>query len=202
MVFNQMVDWVSGSNWSYLAIFGVAVIDAFFPLVPSESMVIIAGTLAGTGDLNLFLVIGCAWAGAVVGDNISYGIGKFAGRRTVRRLFNNEKAHKGFDWAELQLEERGSYIILVARFIPFGRTAVTFTAGYTQGLPWHRFLRYDIVAGGLWATYATMLGYIGGKQFEEQPWKGVLVGLAIAFTVAFLVEWIRHRRAKRLAPDS
>jgi membrane-associated protein len=201
-VFNQMVDWVSGSNWSYLAIFGVAVIDAFFPLVPSESMVIIAGTLAGAGDLNVFFVIGSAWAGAVVGDNISYGIGKFAGRRTVRRLFKNEKALKGFDWAEQQLEERGSYIILIARFIPFGRTAVTFTAGYTQGLPWHRFFRYDVVAGGLWATYATMLGYIGGKQFEEQPWKGIVVGLAIAFTVAFLIEFVRHRRAKRLAPDS
>jgi membrane protein DedA with SNARE-associated domain len=197
-----MVDWVSGSNWSYLAIFGVAVLDAFFPLVPSESMVIIAGTLAGAGDLNVFFVIGSAWAGAVVGDNISYGIGKFAGRRTVRRLFKNEKALKGFDWAEQQLEERGSYIIVIARFIPFGRTAVTFTAGYTQGLPWHRFLRYDVVAGGLWAAYATMLGYIGGKQFEEQPWKGIVVGLAIAFTVAFLIEFIRHRRAKRLAPDS
>lgn len=201
-MFNQMVDWVSGSNWSYLAIFGVAVLDAFFPLVPSESMVIIAGTLAGAGDLNVFFVIGSAWAGAVVGDNISYGIGKFAGRRTVRRLFKNEKALKGFDWAEQQLEERGSYIIVIARFIPFGRTAVTFTAGYTQGLPWHRFLRYDVVAGGLWAAYATMLGYIGGKQFEEQPWKGIVVGLAIAFTVAFLIEFIRHRRAKRLAPDS
>jgi membrane-associated protein len=140
-------------------------------------------------------VILAAASGAVVGDNISYGIGKWVGRRTVRRLFRYEKAHRGFDWAETQLEERGSYIILVARFIPFGRTAVTFTAGYTRGLPWHRFIRYDIVACVVWATYATMLGYVGGKQFEEQPWKGVLVGLAIAFAVAFSVEWIRKRRA-------
>ena len=146
---------------------------------------IVAGTLAGAGDLNVCLVILAAWAGAVIGDNISYGIGKFAGERTVKRLFSHPKALKGFDWAEKQLEERGSYIIIIARFIPFGRTAVTFTAGYTKGLPWHRFFRYDLVAGGLWATYATMLGYIGGKQFEEQPWKGVLLGLAIAFSVAF-----------------
>ncbi len=125
--------------------------------------------------------------------------GSASGRESTRckRLFRHEKAHKGFDWAEQQLEERGSYIILIARFIPFGRTAVTFTAGYTHGLPWHRFFRYDIVAGGLWATYATMLGYIGGKQFEEQPWKGVLLGLGIAFTVAFVVEWIRNRRGKK-----
>jgi membrane protein DedA with SNARE-associated domain len=191
-----MVDWVSGSNWSYVAVFAVAVLDAFFPVVPSESMVIVAGTLAGSGELNIFLVILAAWAGAVIGDNISYGIGKWAGEHTVKRLFKGERAHRGFDWAEQQLEERGSYIILIARFIPFGRTAVTFTAGYTRGLPWHRFLRYDVVAGGLWATYAAMLGYVGGKQFEEQPWKGVLLGLGIAFTVAFLVEWVRNRRSR------
>ena len=199
-MFNQMIDWVSGSNWTYLVILSVAILDAFFPFVPSESIVIVAGTLAGAGDLNVFLVILAAWAGALIGDNISYGIGKFAGERTVKRLFNHPKALKGFDWAEKQLEERGSYIIIIARFIPFGRTAVTFTAGYTKGLPWHRFFRYDVVAGGLWATYATMLGYIGGKQFEEQPWKGVVLGLAIAFSVAFIVEWLRHRKGKRVAP--
>jgi membrane-associated protein len=200
-VFNMVLDWVSGSNWSYLAIFGVALLDAFFPLVPSESVVILAGALAGSGEgLNVFLVILVAWAGAVAGDNISYGIGKWAGERTVKRLFRSEKAHQGFDWAERQLEERGSYIILVARFIPFGRTAVTFTAGYTKGLPWHRFFRYDLIAGGVWATYATMLGYIGGKQFEEQPWKGVLVGLAIAFSVAFAIELVRKWREKKAPP--
>ena len=198
-MFHQMIEWVSGSNWSYVAVFAVAVLDAFFPVVPSESMVIVAGALAASGDLSLPIVILAAWSGAVVCDNISYGIGKWAGEHTVKRLFRHEKAHKGFDWAEKQLEERGSYIILIARFIPFGRTAVTFTAGYTKGLPWHRFIRYDVVAGGLWATYAAMLGYIGGKQFEEQPWKGIVLGLAIAFSVAFLIEWIRHRRAKK--PD-
>ncbi len=202
-MFQQMVDWVSGSNWSYVAILAVAVLDAFFPLVPSESMVIVAGALAGAGDLNVVLVILAAWTGAVIGDNISYGIGKWAGERTVKRVFRHEKAHRGFDWAEQQLEQRGSYIILIARFIPFGRTAVTFTAGYTRGLPWHRFFRYDVVAAGLWATYATLLGYVGGKQFEEQPWKGVLLGLGIAFSVAFLIEWIRNRRSKKsdVVPD-
>ncbi len=201
-MFQMMVDWVSGSNWSYVLVFAVAVIDAFFPVVPSESVVIVAGTLAGAGDLNVFIVIFAAWAGAVTGDNISYGIGKWAGEHTVKRLFRHEKAHRGFDWAEQQLEERGSYIVVIARFIPFGRTAVTFTAGYTHGLLWHRFFRYDLVAGGVWAIYATMLGYVGGKQFEEQPWKGVLIGLAIAFGVAFAVELVRKRREKRAAVAS
>ncbi len=178
MVFNQMLEWVSGSNWSYVAVFAVAVIDAFFPVVPSESMVILAGALAGAGDLNVFLVIVAAWAGAVIGDNISYGIGKFVGERTVKRLFNAREGAQGLRLGRATARANGAATSSWSRASsPSDGTAVTFTAGYTKGLPWHRFFRYDLIAGGVWATYATMLGYIGGKQFEEQPWKGVLLGL-------------------------
>ncbi len=65
---------------------------------------------------------------------------------------------------------------MIARFIPGGRTAVTFASGYTQGMPWRRFIVADVIAGLIWGTYAAMLGYVGGKQFEEEPWKGLLLG--------------------------
>ena len=45
-MFDQFVDWVSGSRWSYAAIFGVALLDAFFPIVPSETAVITGGVVA------------------------------------------------------------------------------------------------------------------------------------------------------------
>jgi len=197
LVFDQFRDWVSGEWWSYLVIFAVSMIDAFFPLVPSETVVITAGNLAASGDLVLLLVIASASAGAIVGDNISYFVGRWAGERTVRRLFRSEKAHRGFDWAEPQLEQRGFYIIVIARFIPGGRTAVTFTSGYTQGMPWRRFIVADVVAGLIWGTYAALLGYVGGKQFEQQPWKGLLLGFVIALAVAAAVEVVRWALARR-----
>jgi membrane-associated protein len=196
-VFDQFRGWVSGEWWSYLVIFAVSAIDAFFPLVPSETVVITAGNIASSGDLVLLLVIACAAAGAIVGDNVSYFIGRWAGERTVKRLFRSEKAHRGFDWAEQQLERRGFYIIVIARFIPGGRTAVTFSSGYTQGMPWRRFIVADVAAGVIWGTYAAMLGYVGGKQFEEEPWKGLLLGFGIALGVALLVELARHLRARQ-----
>ena len=70
--FNQIADWVSGAWWSYFVIFGVAAVDAFFPLVPSETVVILGGNLAASGDLSLPLVMVAAAAGAIVGDNICY----------------------------------------------------------------------------------------------------------------------------------
>jgi membrane protein DedA with SNARE-associated domain len=102
-------------------IFIIAVIDAFFPLVPSETVLVIGGSFAASGDLNLLLVILAGSAGAILGDNISYGIGTLVGEKTVKRWFRGEKAHKRFEWAERTLDERGAYIIIAARFIPGGR---------------------------------------------------------------------------------
>ena len=199
--FNQIAEWVSGSSWSYFVIFIVAVIDAFFPLVPSETVLVIGGSFAASGDLNLLFVILAGSAGAILGDNISYGIGALVGERTVKRWFRSEKAHKRLEWAERTLDERGAYIIIVARFIPGGRTAVTFSAGYIPTFPWRRFIVYDIVAGVIWATYAALLGYFGGKTFENHPFYGVLVALGIALALGLVVEVVRHARARRHGVD-
>ncbi len=200
-LFGQFEEWV-GSDWSYLVIFSVALLDAFFPVVPSETVVITGGVFAASGDLRLALVILSASAGAIAGDNISYWIGHFLGERTVKRFFRGEKSQRGFLWAERQLEERGTYIIIIGRFIPGGRTAVTFSSGYVQTFPYRRFLIGDIPAGLIWGTYAGLLGYFGGKQFEEQPWKGLLVAFGIAIGVAMLVEFVRHRRGRGGSGDA
>ena len=99
-MFDQFVDWVSGSKWSYVAIFAVSMLDAFFPIVPSETAVITGGVLAGAGDLSLLFVILAASTGAFVGDNISYWLGAWLGERTVKNVFKGEKSRKAFVWAE------------------------------------------------------------------------------------------------------
>jgi membrane-associated protein len=195
--FDQIAEWVSGAWWSYFVIFGVAAVDAFFPLVPSETTLVIGGTFASSGDLNLMLVILAGAAGAILGDNISFAIGNMVGERTVKRWFRGEKAHRRLEWAERTLDERGAYIIILGRFIPGGRTAVTFSAGYLPTFPWRRFIVYDVPAGLIWATYGALLGYFGGKTFEDNPFWGVLLALGVALTLGFVVEAVRHLWARR-----
>jgi len=197
--FDQIVDWVSGEWWAYPVIFLVALVDAFFPVVPSETVVIVGGNLASSNDLSLPLVILAGASGAVVGDNVSYFIGHFVGERTVKRFFRGEKAQGRLEWAERTLDERGAYIIIIARFIPGGRTAITFSAGNIPTFPWRRFIVYDIAAGVIWATYAALLGYFGGKTFENHPLFAVLIALAFALGVGFAIEIVRHVRARRQA---
>jgi membrane protein DedA with SNARE-associated domain len=196
-VFHSLVNAISGAWWSYPLIFAVAMLDAFFPFVPSETVAITSGVLAGSGDLSLPLCIVCAASGAFVGDNVSYGIGTFLGERTVKRIFRGEKSQRGFEWAERTLEERGMYLVVVARFIPGGRTATTFAAGYVHTFPWRRFLLADAVAAGIWGCYTVLLGYVGGKAFENQPWKGLLIAFGIAVAITGGVELTRHLRSRR-----
>jgi membrane-associated protein len=200
-MFDQLVDLVSGAWWSYLVIFAVAYLDAIIPLVPSETLVITAGVLASSGDMELGLVILAAAVGAFLGDNTAYFIGHRYGDRVERRFFSSEKAKGSLRWAERQLDERGAEIIIIARFIPGGRTAVTLSAGALE-MRWRRFATYDAIATSIWASYAALLGYFGGKQFEDAPWKGLIVALAIAFTVAGAVELFRWLQRRRKGPKS
>jgi membrane protein DedA with SNARE-associated domain len=196
-VFESLVDTVSGSDWSYLVVFAVAMLDAFFPLVPSEATAIAAGVVAGTGGLRVELVILAAALGAIAGDNISFALGHFLGDRVERRFFTGEKSQRRLHWARNMLDRRGGYLIVVARFIPGGRTVTTFTAGFVETFPWRRFLFFDVIAGFVWGSYTVLLGYFGGKSFEEEPWKGLLLAFAIALAVTGVVEVVRHLRARR-----
>jgi membrane-associated protein len=199
-VFESLVDFVSGSAWTYAFLFGLAALDVLFPVVPSETAVIAAGVLAASGDLHLLLVIVVAALGAMLGDNTAYFIGHTAGQRLVLRFFGS-KGEERLRWAERNLEERGGYLIVVGRFIPGGRTAITLGAG-TVGYPWRRFIVFDVAAGIIWASYAALLGYFGGKTFEESPLKGLglAFGIALAVTAAVeMVRWIRRRREPKSA---
>jgi membrane-associated protein len=195
--FDQLAEWVSGEWWSYLVIFVVAILDAFIPVVPSETLVVIGGSLSASGDMYFPLVVLAGATGAIIGDNISYWIGHFVGEHTVRRLLASPKWHRRLDWAEKTLHERGAYIILIARFIPGGRTAVTFSAGYIQTFSWRRFIVYDVTAGILWATYAASLGYFGGKTFEDHPFWGLALAIAIAISAGLVIELVRHQLRRR-----
>jgi membrane-associated protein len=194
-VFDQFTELISGSPWSYAIIFAFAYLDALIPVVPSETSVVTAGVLAGAGEMNLPLILVCAASGAVLGDNTAYGIGRRFGHRAATRIARGERGKRGLAWAERELDDRGGQLIVVARFIPGGRTLVTLAAGVLE-YPWRRFVVFDVIAGSSWALYAAFLGYFGGKAFEEQPWKGLVAALVIAFAIGGGIELVRHLRRK------
>jgi membrane-associated protein len=186
-VFGSLVEVVTASGWVYPLILGVAALDAVFPLVPSEATVIAAAALAGAGDLVLPLVLVAGAAGAVLGDNVAYLIGRAGKGRVSGRVPGSSRWRARVADATTMLRERPATIIVVSRFVPGGRTATMLSAGLV-GLPWRRFAAYDLAAGILWAAYASLIGLVGGKAFADQPQYALLLALGIAVALTFLIE--------------
>jgi membrane-associated protein len=196
----DLAEGAMDSPWIFLALFAFAAVDAFFPIVPSESLVITAGVFAASGEPNLVGIVVAAGAGAFVGDHISYFIGRTAGERMMRRAKPGSKKSAAWARGHNLLEERGGAILIVCRYIPGARTAITLTAG-AVAYRLRSFTFFDAIAAFSWAGYSALVGYIGGEAFEESPWKGLALGLGIALSVSFAVELIRHvRRPKTAAP--
>jgi membrane protein DedA with SNARE-associated domain len=190
-----MLEAALSSPWVYLVLFGVAVLDGFFPLVPAETLVITAGAFAARGEPSLVWVIAVAASGAFVGDNVSYQIGHLLGRSGLRRLPQGSRRRAAFEWTGRALAKRGGLVIAAARYIPGGRTAATLTAG-AVGYPWRRFVLFDAIAAASWGVYSGLIGFLGGATFRDDPVKGLLLGFGVAAGITGLVEAVRYLRQR------
>jgi membrane-associated protein len=192
-MFNSLLNSVSGSPWTYLLIVGVCAGDAVLPLFPSETVVITAAVLAANGKLNIGLVATAAAVGAVLGDNAAYGLGRSGLSRVTDRLLGSESNQRRLRWAQTQIQRNGAWIIIVARFIPGGRTATTYIAG-TLEMPWkQKFLPADTFAAVVWALFSSALGYVGGSTFEKNLWLPILIATGASLLIAGVGELVRRR---------
>jgi membrane-associated protein len=183
------------SALSYLIALVIPALDAIFPVLPSETVVIALGVAtAGSADPRIALLVGCAAAGAFIGDNLSYFLGRRFGPAVQRRFFATPKGVRARAWAERSLARFGVQLIIVCRFIPGGRTAVTLTCGLT-GYPRRRFVGATAVAAVIWALYAFFIGRIGGQAFEDNPWAGLAIAFGASIAISAVIEAIRRLRA-------
>jgi len=198
-VVTDLADWLGefSANWWFLGIiFVIAYLDSMVPIVPSETMVIIGGVAAGSGDQSLLLVIACGALGAFLGDNSAYLVGSKTSGRIERFVSSRPKQATRLEWAEEQIRVRGGLLLITARFIPGGRTALTVASGVTQQ-PQRWFMAWIAAATIIWATYAALLGYIGGKAFEDNHTQAFLVAFVLAIAATLLIEGVRYLWSKR-----
>jgi membrane protein DedA with SNARE-associated domain len=187
------------SALAYLIAFVIPALDAVFPVLPGETAIIALGVAtAGSADPRIALLIGCAAAGAFIGDNLCYLLGRRFGPAVQHRFFATPKGMRARAWAERSLERFGTQLIVVCRFIPGGRTAVTLTCGLT-GYPRRRFTAATAAAAVIWALYAFFIGRIGGQAFEDNAWAGLVIAFGASVAISALIEVSRRgiSRARR-----
>lgn len=190
----EWLDEVSGEWWFLLVILAIALFDSVVPIVPSETTVILGGVAAGAGEQNLLLVIAAGAAGAFIGDNLAYAIGRRFAPRIRRRAEHRPNTRRRLEWATTQIRRRGGLLLITARFVPGGRTALTVTSGLTHQ-PWRWFAGWIAIAATIWASYAAVLGAVFGRTFRDNHTLAFILAFAAALTITVVIEIIRHVRS-------
>jgi membrane-associated protein len=194
----SLIDEASG-DWSYLAIFLLVFGDAICPILPGETTLNAASTLAAQGVLDLSLVMLAGAAGAVIGDSTLYWIARFGGKRFQPRLdkpMHNEQVVAALNF----IGSRAPLLLVVGRYVPGLRFVINATFG-VSAYPYPTFLLWSMIGGTIWSIYTCGLAYLVGTALADFPLASVIISGVIT-TTALGVLFLIVRRSRREAAAS
>ena len=175
-------------TYGYAAVLAGPLLESTGVPFPGETLLILgAAYSADTGRLSLPVVILCAFGGAVLGDNLGYGVGRLLDRELVTRW----GSRVGLTPRRQQLiqrffERRGPLAVVVARFIALLRTFGALLAGVGE-MPYRLFLPFNILGGAAWATAYGLLGFELGHAYQQASGAVGAATLALAVVAAVLI---------------
>jgi membrane-associated protein len=186
--------------WVYALLFLIIFVETgavVMPFLPGDSLLFVAGAIAGIGGLNLPLLMGLLVVAAILGDALNYSIGKKIGPKVFQwensRFFNKaafEKTHAFY-------EKHGGVTIIVARFMPFIRTFAPFVAG-VGAMTYSKFFSFNVIGAILWVVSLTTLGYwIGNTEWVRQNFSVVTLAMIIIPGLPAVFEFLRHTVFKK-----
>ena len=195
----SLIDAASG-DLSYLAVFILVFGDAICPILPGETTLNTASTLAAQGVLDLGLVMLAGAAGAVIGDSTLYWIARVGGRRFQPRLdkpMHNQQVVAALDF----IGSRAPVLLVLGRYVPGLRFVINATFGISA-YPYRNFLLWSAIGGTIWSIYTCGLAYLVGTALADFPLASVIISGVIttaAMGAIFLI--VRRNRRESSASE-
>lgn len=188
------------SPLAYPGMFVFALIDGFFPPMPSEVAAVgLAALAASTGTPSLALLLLVAAAGAFAGDMVAYSIGQ---RIDVHRLplLRRGRGRRMLEWAERSLRHRGRSFVLAGRFVPVARVAVNMAAG-ALGYPRRSYAGLAAIGSTVWALYSAAIGVGAGAWLTGHPVGAVVVGVVAGLVIGVVLDVVLTRLEGRRSAE-
>jgi membrane protein DedA with SNARE-associated domain len=186
------------TNLGYPALGVFVGVEALGVPVPGETAVIFAGLAAATGRLSIVLVIIVASAGAIIGDNIGFAIGRRGGRKLLERpgRFEAER-RRVLEIGDPFFARHGGKAVFLGRWITGLRVWTSWLAGASE-MTWPTFVVWNALGGICWSTSVGLAAYYGGTGVEKVFSKIGLYGVIVAGVVVVLAGawWWRRRRRR------
>ena len=171
-----------------------------FPLLPGDSILFIAGTVVAAAGLDVHLLVVLLIAAAILGDSVNYAIGHYIGPKVYdrpdSRWFRQEHLRRTQEF----YDRYGGVTIIIGRFLPIIRTFAPFLAG-VAGMPYRRFLVFNVVGGIVWVAALVYAGY----HFGNIPWVKsnltlIVLGIVIASLIPAVTTFVQERRRRGTPP--
>jgi membrane protein DedA with SNARE-associated domain len=195
-------DWIA--SYGYVAVFVIIFLETAGIPLPGELTLLLAGVAAGTGHLDLALLIPVAAAAAIGGDNVGYAIGRFGGRRLVLRFAHVGRVESMLDWGERFFVRHGGKTVFLARWTAGLRIFGAWIAGMTH-MPYLRFLLWNAAGGITWAAAVLLLGYTFSASITSiESYLGTTSEVILAIVAAAILGFGARRlhRAQARARES
>ncbi|MGC1393560.1 MAG: DedA family protein [Coleofasciculaceae cyanobacterium] len=191
-------------QYGYWAVFlGIALESIGVP-IPGETITIVGGFLAGSGELSYWLVLGSAIAGAVLGGTCGYGIGKLGGWDLLLRVGSFFRvSEKELTEIKQQFSENAGQAVFFGRFVAFLRVFASPMAGIAE-MPFPQFMLSNLAGGTVWASVMVTLSFFFGRivpleQLLSWIAKLGIVALLIVIAAFFIPKWLESRKLKSSA---
>ena len=188
------------TTYGYWVVTLAVAVESMGVPVPGETMLLTAAVFAGvSGHLSIALIIACAAAGAILGDNTGYLVGRAVGERALGRFGNpGRRSSRALVVGRYLFARHGGKAVFFGRFVAVLRIFAAVLAGATR-MPWPRFALYNATGGVLWATAMGLLGYGLGASVTGPLGIAGLAGAALVALVVALALWRNGRRWEREA---
>jgi len=186
--------------WVYAFLFAIIFAETglvVFPFLPGDSILFIAGTVVAASTLNIHVLVAVLVAAAILGDSLNYAIGHYIGPKVFdkpdSRWFRQEHLRR----TQAFYDKYGGVTIIIGRFVPIIRTFAPFLAG-VAGMPYRRFLAYNVVGGVAWIASLVYAGYL----FGNIPWVKanlslIVVGIVVVSLIPAVMTFFHDRKSRQ-----
>jgi membrane-associated protein len=182
--------------WTYFILFAIIFCETglvVFPYLPGDSLLFVAGALAGGGFLKVEILIPLLIAAAVIGDSVNYWIGHTTGMKVFENNYSLVKKEQ-LKKTEEYFARYGGLTIVIARFVPFIRTFAPFLAGVGK-MSYRWFLMYNVLGAVLWISGFVLAGYFfGSLPVVKENFSLIIyaiIGLSLFAVASIIVGMVR-----------
>jgi membrane protein DedA with SNARE-associated domain len=189
------------NDYGAIAIF-VAVLCASIGLpLPTSFLLIVAGSFVQNGELEFVPVMLAGTAGAVLGDHLGYGIGRYGGRGLINRIVTRLNAHSLMQRAETTMHQRGGISVFLSRWLitaigPY----INLVSGVTRYKP-AKFSLWVVLGEALWVLAYVLIGRLFSDSVSEiSDMLGDFTGVLLAIAAVGVIGYLLFRNLRQARP--